>query len=177
VVREPSGSTLTGIVPTNTYRCADGRFIIIGANGDSIFKRLCQAMGRLDMGEDIRLEHNAGRVEYEAEIDRAIGQWTGSLGSAEVLDTLERARVPSGPIYSVADMMGDPHFNARGLFEEVDVNGQPLKIPAMVPKFSETPGRSDWAGPEVGSFNGEVYGELLGLSEAELAKLAEKGIL
>ncbi|MBT8039935.1 MAG: CoA transferase [Xanthomonadales bacterium] len=177
VVRQPSGSTLTGIVPTNTYRCADGRFIIIGANGDSIFKRLCQAMGRPDMGADIRLTHNAGRVEHESEIDQAIEQWTASLGSAEVLASLEQARVPSGPIYSVADMMGDPHFNARGLFEEVDVNGEPLKVPAMVPKFSDTPGRTEWAGPEVGSFNGEVYGELLGLSEAELAELAEKGIL
>ena len=177
VVREPSGSTLTGIVPTNTYRCADGRFIIIGANGDSIFKRLCLAMGRPDMAQDARLEHNAGRVEHEAEIDQAIEQWTGSLGSAEVLGLLEKARVPSGPIYSVADMMGDPHFNARGLFEEVDVNGQPLKIPAMVPKFSDTPGRTDWAGPEVGAFNREVYGELLGLSESEIDELAEQGVL
>lgn len=177
VVRQPSGSTLTGIVPTNTYRCADGRFIIIGANGDSIFKRLCGAMGRPEMGDDPRLEHNAGRVEHEAEIDHAIEIWTGSLGSAEVLGILEEARVPSGPIYSVADMMGDPHFNARGLFEEVDVNGQPLKIPAMVPRFSDTPGRTDWAGPEVGAFNREVYGGLLGLSEEEIEALERENIL
>ena len=176
-VREPSGSTLTGIVPTNTYRCADGKFIIIGANGDSIFKRLCEAMGRPDMGSDERLEHNAGRVEHEAEIDAAIEAWSGALSSSEVLSILEAARVPSGPIYNVADMFADPHFNARGLFEEVNVNGRPLKVPAMVPKLSETPGRTDWAGPELGAFNAEVYGELLGLSESEIHELQEKGIL
>ena len=177
VVREPSGSTLTGIVPTNTYKCADEKFIVIGANGDSIFKRLCETMGRPDMGEDPRLEHNAGRVEHEAEIDAVIEAWTGSMPSARVLGLLEAARVPSGPIYSVADMMVDPHFNARGLFEEVDVNGKPLKIPAMVPKFSETPGRTDWAGPDVGAFNQAVYRDLLGLSEEEMTSLEARGIL
>jgi crotonobetainyl-CoA:carnitine CoA-transferase CaiB-like acyl-CoA transferase len=177
VVREPSGSTLTGIVPTNTYRCADGKFIVIGANGDSIFKRLCETMGRPEMANDPRLENNAGRVENEAEIDAVIEQWTGSLESGEALELLENARVPAGPINSVADMFADPHFNARGLFEEVDVNGRPLKIPAMVPRFSETPGRTDWAGPEVGAFNKEIYGELLGLGEEELAALAARGIL
>ena len=177
VVREPSGSTITGIVPTNTYLCADGKFIIIGANGDSIFKRLCEAMGRSDMAADTRLEDNAGRVEHEAEIDAAIAAWTGSLSSVDALELLEDARVPSGPIYSVADMMVDPHYIARGLFEEVNVNGQPLKIPAMVPKLSETPGRTDWPGPEVGAFNREVYGGLLGLSAEEIDGFEERGIL
>jgi len=177
VVREPSGSTLTGIVPTNTYKCADGKFIVIGANGDSIFKRLCETMGRPEMGVDPRLENNAGRVQNEAEIDAVIEAWTGSMDSTEVLLLLEEARVPSGPIYNVADMMVDPHFNARGLFEEVDVNGTPLKIPAMVPKFSETPGRTDWAGSEVGAFNDEIYGDMLGLSDEEIAGLKERGVL
>lgn len=177
VVREPSGSTLTGIVPTNTYRCADGKFIVIGANGDSIFKRLCDVMGEPGMGANPRLENNAGRVQHEAEIDAVIEQWTGSLDSTAALLLLEEARVPSGPIYSVADMMCDPHFIARGLFEEVDVNGKPLKIPAMVPKFSDTPGRTDWAGPELGAYNNEVYGELLGLDEAEITALKNRGVL
>jgi crotonobetainyl-CoA:carnitine CoA-transferase CaiB-like acyl-CoA transferase len=177
VVREPSGSTITGIVPTNTYRCSDGRFIIIGANGDSIFKRLCEAMGRHDMAADERLANNAGRVEHEAEIDKAIAAWTGSLGSFDALELLEDARVPSGPIYSVSDMMVDPHFIARGLFEEVDVHGKPLKIPAMVPRLSDTPGRTEWAGPEVGAFNDRVYGELLGLSAEELARLSDEGVV
>jgi len=177
VVREPSGSTLTGIVPTNTYRCADGRFIVIGANGDSIFKRLCDTMGQPGMGLDSRLENNSGRVRHEAEIDAVIEQWTGSMDSSAALALLEQARVPSGPIYSVADMMTDPHFIARGLFEEVEVNDKPLKIPAMVPKFSETPGRTDWAGPEVGAFNDEIYGDMLGLSDEEIAGLKERGVL
>ena len=177
VVREPSGSTITGIVPTNTYRCSDGKFIIIGANGDSIFKRLCEAMDRPDMAADPRVADNAGRVEHEAEIDEAIADWTGSLSAMDALELLEDARVPAGPIYSVADMMVDPHYIARGLFEEVDVNGQPLKIPAMIPKLSETPGRTDWPGPEVGAFNEAVYGELLGLSSEEIAMFTAKGIL
>jgi len=177
VIREPSGSTITGIVPTNTYRCADGKFIIIGANGDSIFKRLCEKMGQPGMAEDSRFASNAGRVEYEEHIDAAIAEWTGALDSATALSLLDEARVPSGPIYSVADMMVNEHFIARGLFEEVDVNGKTLKIPAMVPKLSETPGRTDWAGPEVGAFNQEVYGDLLGLSAAEIAELEASGIL
>jgi crotonobetainyl-CoA:carnitine CoA-transferase CaiB-like acyl-CoA transferase len=164
VVREPSGSTITGIVPTNTYRCSDGRFIIIGANGDSIFRRLCEAMGRPDMATDPRLAGNARRVENEAEIDAAISAWTGTLDSEAALRILEEARVPAGPINSVTDMMADPHFIARGLFEEVDVEGRPLKIPALVPRLSDTPGRTDWPGPEIGAFNEEVYGDLLGLS-------------
>lgn len=177
VVRGPSGSTLTGIVPTNTYRCADDRFIIIGANGDSIFRRLCDAMGRPEMGIDPRFANNRGRVEHEREIDAAIEAWTGGLDSGEALKRLEEARVPSGPIYSVADMAGDPHFRARGLFEVVDVNGKPLEIPAIVPRLSRTPGRTDWPGAEVGAFNEAVYGELLGLDGDELAVLREQGVI
>jgi crotonobetainyl-CoA:carnitine CoA-transferase CaiB-like acyl-CoA transferase len=177
VVREPSGSTITGIVPTNTYRCADGKFIVIGANGDSIFKRLCEKMGRPDMGDDRRFANNAGRVEHEPEIDAAIAQWTKSMDSSTALSLLEQARVPSGPIYSVADMMADEHFIARGLFEQVEFNGKTLKIPAMVPRMSATPGRTDWAGPEVGAYNDEIYRELLGLSAQELARLNEQGVV
>jgi crotonobetainyl-CoA:carnitine CoA-transferase CaiB-like acyl-CoA transferase len=176
-IREPSGSTITGIVPTNTYLCSDDKFIIIGANGDSIFKRLCEKMGRSDMAADPRFEDNAGRVRHEQEIDDAITDWTGSLDSDTALSQLDEARVPSGPIYSVADMMVDKHFIARGLFEEVSVNGKHLKIPAMVPKLSETPGRTDWPGPEVGEFNQAVYADLLGLSAEEITKLVEQGIL
>jgi crotonobetainyl-CoA:carnitine CoA-transferase CaiB-like acyl-CoA transferase len=177
IVREPSGSTLTGIVPTNTYRCSDGKFIIIGANGDSIFKRLCEKMERPDMAKDPRFEDNAGRVEHEKEIDTAITQWTGSMSADQALSALEEAQVPSGPIYSVVDMLQDPHFNARGLFEEVDVNGKTLKIPAMVPKLSLTPGRTEWAGPEVGAFNEEILGGLLGFSAEEIEAMQDQGIL
>lgn len=177
VIREPSGSTLTGIVPTNTYRCKDGKFIIIGANGDSIFKRLAEQMGRTEMANDPRFADNAGRVEHETEIDDAITAWTGALTSGQALAELDEARVPSGPIYSVVDMFADEHFNARGLFEEVEVNGKPLKIPAMVPKLSETPGRTDWPGAEVGAFNEEILGGWLGFSADELARMRDQGII
>ena len=177
VIREPSGSTITGIVPTNTYRCADGKYIIIGANGDSIFKRLCEQMGRQDMAQDPRLEDNKGRVAHEAEIDAVIAAWCGSMASGTALQLLEKARVPSGPIYNVADMMRDEHFKARGLFEEVDVNGRKLKIPALVPKLSATPGRTDWAGPDVGAFNEEIYSGLLGLDASLLEEMKSKGII
>jgi len=177
VVREPSGSTLTGIVPTNTYRCSDGKFIIIGANGDSIFKRLAEKMGRPDMAADPRFADNAGRVTHEKELDDAITAWTSSMDSETALADLEQARVPSGPIYSVVDMFADEHFKARGLFEEVDVNGKPLTIPAMVPKLSETPGRTDWAGPEIGAFNDEILGDRLGFSAQELEKMRAEGII
>jgi crotonobetainyl-CoA:carnitine CoA-transferase CaiB-like acyl-CoA transferase len=177
VVRGPSGSTITGIVPTNTYRCMDGKYIIIGANGDSIFRRLCEAMGRPDLGRDPRLADNRGRVENEEELDGIIGQWTAALASNEALSLLEQARVPSGPIYSVADMFTDAHFIARGLFEEVDIDGRPLTIPAMVPRLSATPGRTDWPGGAVGADNAAVYGELLGMDAAELQALERKGIV
>ena len=162
VIREPSGSTLTGIVPTNTYRCQDGRFVIIGGNGDSIYKRLMVAMGRPDLANDPRMTDNAGRVRHEKELDEAIGTWTGSLTAAKVLEMMEEAEVPAGPIYSVADMLKDPHFNARGLFEEVEVNGESLKIPAMMPFLSETPGRTEWPGPAVGAHNDDILGDLKG---------------
>jgi crotonobetainyl-CoA:carnitine CoA-transferase CaiB-like acyl-CoA transferase len=177
IVREPSGSTVTGIVPTNTYRCADGKFVIIGANGDSIFRRLCETMNRPDMVEDPLLANNAGRVKHEEEIDAAISEWMESQDSTRALEQLAQARVPAGPIYNVADMVADEHFRMRGLFEEVDVHGRPLKVPAMVPKLSETPGRTDWAGPEVGEFNDEVYLDLLGLSAQDMDRLKAKGVI
>ena len=176
-MREPSGSTLTGIVPTNTYRCSDGKFIIIGANGDSIFKRLCNVMGRPEMGDDPRFADNAGRVDNEPEIDAAIADWLTALDSETALQLLDEVSVPSGPIYSVVDMFADEHFKARGLFEEVEYNGKKLKIPAMVPKLSRTPGRTDWPGPEVGAFNDEIFGGLLGLSDEARRKLADDGII
>jgi len=177
VIREPSGSTLTGIVPTNTYRCRDGKFVIIGGNGDSIYKRLMNAMDRPDLAEDSRMADNAGRVKHEKELDAAITAWTGTLTAAEVLNMLDQADVPAGPIYSVVDMLNDEHFRARGLFEQVEVNGMPLTIPAMIPFLSETPGRTEWPGPGIGQHNNEVLGELLGYSSADLARLRSAGVI
>jgi len=176
-IREPSGSTITGIAPTNTYLCQDGKYVIIGGNGDSIFKRLMTRIGRSDLGDDPRLAHNDGRVQHEQEIDAAINTWTRQHTADEVLAAMEQARVPAGPIYSVADMFNDPHYQARDLFEQVDVDGELLKIPAILPKLSESPGGTDWPGPELGSHNVEVFGELLGLSESEQAELRQAGVI
>jgi crotonobetainyl-CoA:carnitine CoA-transferase CaiB-like acyl-CoA transferase len=176
-IREASGSTITGIVPTNTYPCKDGRWVIIGGNGDSIFQRLMRAAGRPDMAEDSRLAHNAGRVEHQESVDGAIADWTSGLTVEQVLEALEAARVPAGPIYSVADMMKDPHYQARGLFEEVEAGGRPLKIPAILPKLSATPGGTEWAGPAIGEHNHEILIDLLGLSEDDLESLSKRGVI
>ena len=177
IVREPSGSTLTGIVPTNTYPCADGRHVIIGGNADSIFKRLMHAAGRDDLAGDPRLSDNAGRVVHQREVDDAIAQWTRSLDTDRVLEILDGAGVPAGPIYSVADMVDDPQYNARGLFETVDVSGEPLRIPALTPKLDRTPGETLWPGPEVGAHNREIFIDSLGLDEAALRLLEDDGIV
>jgi crotonobetainyl-CoA:carnitine CoA-transferase CaiB-like acyl-CoA transferase len=176
VIREPSGTTITGIVPTNTYLCADGKHVVIGGNGDSIFKRLMKEAGREDMAEDPELEHNPGRVIHQERIDQALADWCQQHSSAEIIAKLESARVPVGPIYSVEDMMTDPHYIARGMFEEVDVNGKALKIPAISPKLSETPGRTDWPGAQIGAHNQEILGDLLGLSSETLEQLHQDGI-
>ena len=177
MVRGPSGTTITGVVPTNTYPCSDGRYIIIGGNGDSIFKRLMNAAGRQDMADDPALADNSGRLEHQDRVDGAIADWTRTLTAAEVLATLEEARVPAGLIYSVEDMVADPHFQARGLFESVEAGGEPLKLPAIVPKLSATPGGTEWAGPAVGEHTREVFGDLLGLSDDELETLAREGVI
>lgn len=177
VVREPSGTTITGIVPTNTYRCADNKFVVIGGNGDSIFKRLMEAAGHPEMAQDPRMKNNAGRVEHEDEIDVALAKWCVSLPSKEVIAILEEQRVPVGPIYNVEDMMADEHFNARGLFEQVEINGKPLKIPAIMPKLEQTPGETKWAGQSLGSHNEEVLSSILQLDKETQAQLKAKGVI
>ncbi|UTA48943.1 CoA transferase [Simiduia sp. 21SJ11W-1] len=177
VVREASGTTVTGIVPTNTYRCADGKFVVIGGNGDSIFKRLMTAIGRADMAMDTRMANNAGRVEHQVAIDNAIAKWCLEHPSAQVIAVLEAERVPVGPIYNVADQMADPHFQARSLFERVEINGRPLDIPAILPKLTGTPGTTEWPGGEVGSHNDEVLQSVLGLSAEAIQALVAEGVI
>jgi crotonobetainyl-CoA:carnitine CoA-transferase CaiB-like acyl-CoA transferase len=177
VIREPSGSTVTGIVPTNTYRCRDGKFVVIGGNGDSIFQRLMIAAGQPGMARDPRLASNPGRVEHEAEIDRVLSHWCLQIDSSQLLKILDQNKVPAGPIYNVEDMVNDAHFSARGLFENVEVNGKPLKIPAIMPRLDTTPGRTRWPGPKLGSHNQEVLGSLLGLSGDELKGLSQDGVI
>jgi crotonobetainyl-CoA:carnitine CoA-transferase CaiB-like acyl-CoA transferase len=177
LVREREGSKLNGIVPSNTYRCADGQFVISGGNGDSIYKRLMQAAGRPDMANDPKYANNTGRVAHEAEVDGAIAAWTTTLPAAEVLQRLAAADVPVGPLYSARDIAKDAHYAARGMLEEVEVGGRPLKIPAIVPKLTATPGTTDWPGPPVGAHNREVLNGLLGLGQDEMDRLEREGIL
>jgi crotonobetainyl-CoA:carnitine CoA-transferase CaiB-like acyl-CoA transferase len=177
LVREREGSKLNGIVPSNTYRCADGQFVIIGGNGDSIYKRLMQAAGRPEMADDPKYATNTGRVAHEAEVDGAIAAWTATLPAVDVLRLLAAAEVPVGPLYSAQDIAADPHYAARHMLEEVEVGGRPLKIPAIVPKLAKTPGRTDWPGPSIGAHNAEVLSALLGLGEDELDRLTREGVL
>ena len=173
-VRGASGTTITGIVPTNTYPCNDGKYVVIGGNGDSIFVRLMRAMERNDLADDPALAHNSGRVEHQIVLDDAIANWTAGLSAAEVVASLEAAEVPVGLIYDVADMVNDPQYQARGMFEDVRVGDRRLTIPAILPKLTRTPGRTDWPGPEVAEHRDEVLKEL-GYTDAEISELAANG--
>lgn len=177
VIRQPSGTTVTGIVPTNTYRCKNGKYVVIGGNGDSIFQRLMEIAGHPEMASDPRMANNAGRVQHEQEIDNALAAWCMNKNSDEILQLLEQARVPGGPIYNVADMFADPHFNARAMFEQVEINGKPLKIPAILPKLTETPGRTDWPGAEIGSHTYDVLENILQLSAEQIATLKTQSVI
>jgi formyl-CoA transferase len=177
-VRERTGAKLAGIVPTNTYRCRDGKYVIIGGNGDSIFQRLMRAAGRPDLASDPRLASNPGRVQHEAEIDAAIEAYTLQHDFDTVLAALQAADVPAGPIYSIADIVRDPQYLARGMFEAVQLpDGKPLKIPAVVPKLSDTPAQTEWIGPKLGEHNDEIYGVLLGLTPEERAELSRTRLI
>jgi len=177
-VRERSGAKLEGIVPTNTYVCSDGKFVIVGGNGDSIFQRLMRAVGRPDLAEDARFAHNPGRVEHEAEIDAAIERFATEHTSQEMLDTLRQADVPTGPIYSIEDIVKDPQYQSRGMFESVEIpNAAPLLVPRVVPLLSDADTKTRWVGPPLGAHNDEIYGELLGMDSSERQSLHERGII
>jgi formyl-CoA transferase len=149
--RERTGSNLTGIVPSNIYLTRDGQHIVIGANADSIFKRLMQMIGRGDLAEDPSLADNAGRAKRAEELDSAIGAWTGERDAAEALGALAAAQVPSGKIYSLADIASDAQYLARGMIRQVRLaDGTPLKVPGVVPRLSDTPGDIGWVGPALG---------------------------
>jgi formyl-CoA transferase len=171
VVRERTGGALPGIVPSNTYTTGDGENIVIAGNGDAIFKRLMSAIGRNDMADDPALARNDGRVPRTADIDAAIQQWCDTQTIDQALETLKAADVPVGKIYSVRDMMRDPQFLARQMFEQhAFKDGSPIKLPAVSPKLSATPGSTKWLGPELGEHNPEVL-KSLGYSDREIEQL------
>ncbi|RUS16386.1 CoA-transferase family III domain-containing protein [Endogone sp. FLAS-F59071] len=180
-IRQPSGTTVTGIVPTNTYPCADGKHVIIGGNGDSIYKRLMLSAGRPDLATK-EYETNADRVKHQKKIDDAIADWTRTLPSHEVLARLEAVSVPAGKIYDVRDIVEDDHIKARGMVEEVKVKKEEgkewsVKVPGMSPVLEETPGETKWAGPDLGAHNREVLQDELGLAVIDLMKLQAKGVI
>lgn len=176
LVREPSGSTVTGIVPTNTYRCNDGRFIVIGGNGDSIFQRLMKVVGQDELAVDPRLASNPGRVRHEAEIDGVLSEWCANLSADQALEKLDAADVPAGPVNSIAEIMNDPHFLARGSFEQVCVGDSRRIIPAAHPRMAqECP--THWAGPELGAHTDEVLTRWLDVNPEQIVAWRENKLI
>ena len=176
-VREAAGSALPGIAPSNAYRCQDDGYVLIAGNGDSIFKRLMHTLGRDDLGNDPALTDNAGRVKRVAEIDAAIGVWTAKLTVAQVLAALDAAAVPAGRIYTVADIAADPHYQARGMIQQVQMDdGTSLAVPGIIPKLSRTPGSHRRNAPTLGQDTEAVLQDI-GLTAAQIQALKDKGIV
>lgn len=156
-VREPAGSALPGIAPSNAYRCADGQ-VVIGGNGDSIYRRLMSAIGRADLAEAPDLASNAGRVARVDEIDAAITQWTVQRPVDAVVAALQAVQVPVGRIYTVRDIAADPHYRARQMIERiVTADGLALEVPGVVPKLGDTPGGLFRPAPRLGEHDGEGW--------------------
>lgn len=181
VVRERTGNVITGVAPSGTYPCRDGGWVVIGGNSDGIFKRFMIAIGREDLATDPRLRDNPGRAAHGPELDAAISEWTETRSVAEVTRAMEAAHVPAGPIYSVADILNDPHFRAREMFieREVRVDDQPQQVtfPGVVPKLEQLPGEVHWLGPELGEHTHEVLTGLLGISESDFAQLQDRRVV
>ncbi|HEY3074485.1 MAG TPA: CaiB/BaiF CoA-transferase family protein [Burkholderiales bacterium] len=176
-IRERSGSALPGIAPSNLYPCRDGSFVLIAGNADSLYQRLMSAIGREDLRDDPALARNDGRAGQMERIDAAISQWTSSRTLAEVLEAMEAAEVPAGRIYTAADIAADPHYAARRMIETITANdGEPLKVPGVVPKLSATPGAIRTKAPKLGEHTDEVLREV-GYNAPDIAKLKEQRII
>jgi crotonobetainyl-CoA:carnitine CoA-transferase CaiB-like acyl-CoA transferase len=178
IVRERTGSSLPGITPSNTYCSKDGSYVAIGGNSDAIFRRLMEAIGRPELGDDPRYATNADRTEHAEELDSLIEDWVEGRPTEEVMRVLAQADVPVGPIYTVEDVVEDEQYEARDMLLEAEVEGVgTVKMPGLVPKLSETPGGIEWYGGAIGKHNEEVYGGLLGLPDEEIGRLAEEGAI
>lgn len=176
-VRERSGAALPGIAPSNTYVCKDGSYLVIGGNTDNIFRRLMRAIGREDLAEDPGLADNAGRTGRAAELDSAIGEWTSQRSLTDALEALNAAEVPAGRIYSIADVVKDAHYQARGMIEKARLEGgEEILLPGLVPKLSDTPLRTRWIGPKLGEHTSEVLQEL-GYDAARQRELRARGVI
>ncbi|RMV72461.1 CAIB/BAIF protein [Pseudomonas caricapapayae] len=177
VVREPAGSSMPGIAPTNAYRCNDGKYTLIAGNGDSIYRRLMEKIGRMDLANDPELEHNDGRVRHVARIDAAISTWTAERSLDEVLAALNEARIPAGKIYDAADIARDPHYQARDmLLQSALDDGTPVTLPGIVPKLQDTPGQVRMPAPTLGQHTDTVL-EAHGIDAATRAEWRRLGII
>jgi formyl-CoA transferase len=177
VIRQPAGGALPGIAPSNAYLCADGQYVLIAGNGDSIYKRLMTLIGRVDLGEDPTLALNDGRAKRVIEIDAAINAWTKTLTLDEVLKGLLVAEVPAGKIYTAKDIAEDPHYHARGVIETVQAaNGLKVQVPGIIPKLSQNPGSIRYRAPTLGEHTNQVL-KSAGLTEEQIAILKKSGVL
>ncbi|MDH3020072.1 formyl-CoA transferase [Gordonia sp. CNJ-863] len=180
VVRGPSGTRLEGIAPSNLYPTSDGTHVIIAANQDSVFARLCQAMGRPELATDERFADHTARGRNQDELDVMIGEWSEQYSAEKLTEVLSAAGVVVGPVNTVAEVVADPHLRARGMIaEHYDEGAQRTVLgPGVVPQFSDTPGGIRNAGPPTPGYDNEaVYGEMLGLSSADLTELREGGVI
>ena len=170
-VRERTGSSLPGIAPSNTYLTRDGRYLVLAANGDSIFQRLMHAIGRPDVATDERFKHNDGRAVASDELDEILGAWSASVSLSQALDVLEQASVPASGINSISEVFEDQQFKARGSIEHHTLkSGLNLYMPSVVPRLTKTPGGTQWLGPSLGEHNREVL-KALGLGEEMIRKV------
>ncbi|QWD67819.1 CoA transferase [Polynucleobacter sp. VK25] len=175
-VRQAAGSALPGIAPTNAYQCADGGYVLVAGNGDSIFKRLMTVIGRDDLGSDPQLENNDGRVKRVTELDQAIGEWTKTVSTSKALEVLDSVAVPAGRIYTVADIASDPHYKARENIQTIQMkDGGKVDVPGVIPKLSRTPGSIKTLAPDIGQNTDEIL-KSIGLSDEQVASLKERGI-
>jgi formyl-CoA transferase len=175
-IRQASGSSLPGIAPTNAYPCKDG-YVLIAGNGDGIYRRLMEAIGRADLGNAPDLAHNSGRAARAEEIDAAISAWTSTRDMAAVLAVMASARVPSGKVYTAKDVHEDPHFRARDMILRQKTRaGYELDVPGVIPKLSETPGSIRSAAPNLGEDTDAVLREM-GFDAATIAMLRAKGVV
>jgi formyl-CoA transferase len=179
IVRGPGGTGLKGVAPSNIFKSRDDNWVVIAANADNVFRRLCEAMGRPELADDERFSTHLARGDHQEEIEGIVAAWAKERDASEIDRVLNDAGVICGPIYTIADIFEDEHVRARGmLVEHEDPEFGTYLGPGIVPKFSETPGEVRWSGTwEHGSHNAEIFGELLGLSDQELAELREEGVV
>jgi crotonobetainyl-CoA:carnitine CoA-transferase CaiB-like acyl-CoA transferase len=179
IIRGPSGTGLKGVAPSNIFKSSDDTWIVIAANADGVFRRLCEAMGQPELADDPRFSTHLARGENQEEIEGIISEWAAARRAAEIDRVMNEAGVICGPIYTIADIFEDPQFQAREmLIKHVDPEFGEYVGPGIVPKFSDTPCEVRWSATwEEGSHNRDVYGGLLGLSDADLDELKEEGVL